>query len=212
MDYVQLSLKEYLDEVNSNKTMPGGGSVAAYVGSLGIGLARMLGLLSINKEKFKVLEITKQEDYLLTLDLLEKNLELLLDFVNKDCECFLDIMSAYKIDKNEPNRTSLIQEKTYQGALLPLKAAEIGYNSLELCLRLVEYGNKMVLSDLLSALYLLKASIDCALINVKINASSLSDQSQKNIFFAAYDQIKVDANALMDENVQSIEKLIYGGY
>lgn len=211
MDYLQLSLKNYLSEVNSDKSMPGGGSVAAYVSSLGIGLARMLGLLSIGKEKFKEIDLAEQENFLITLELLENNLELLIDYVNKDCECFLEIMDAYKIEKTNPNRQSIIQDKTFQAALLPLRAAEIGYNSLNLCLRLVKYGNRMVLSDLLSALYLIDAGVKCSLINVKVNANLLDDQAQKNRFYAAYDQLKIDTHALMEENIKNVENIVYGG-
>ena len=49
--YIQQTLTEYLDELSSDKPIPGGGSVSAYVASLAMGLTQMVGRISLKRKK-----------------------------------------------------------------------------------------------------------------------------------------------------------------
>ena len=52
---------DYINAVDDISPAPGGGSVASLVGALGVGLAKMLALFSINKKKFKESSKRKQD-------------------------------------------------------------------------------------------------------------------------------------------------------
>ena len=47
--YSSLTLSRYLEELSSNKPVPGGGSVSAYVACLGMGLAEMVAGIGMKK-------------------------------------------------------------------------------------------------------------------------------------------------------------------
>ena len=62
--YINKSLKEYGEQVSSNSSMPGGGSVAGLVSSLGGALTLMVMSLTQDKKAFKELDKSIQTDML----------------------------------------------------------------------------------------------------------------------------------------------------
>ena len=59
--FTDLSLKQYLQELASEKSVPGGGSVSAYVGSLAMGLTQMVGRISLKRKKKKDLLVEESQ-------------------------------------------------------------------------------------------------------------------------------------------------------
>ena len=51
MKLVDMTICDFSDEVDSNSPAPGGGSVSALAGNIGVGLARMMAHLSFGKKK-----------------------------------------------------------------------------------------------------------------------------------------------------------------
>ncbi len=49
--FTTLSLEKYLNELASEKPVPGGGSVSAYVASLAMGLTQMVARIAIKRKK-----------------------------------------------------------------------------------------------------------------------------------------------------------------
>ena len=56
-----------LNEIDSSSPTPGGGSISALVGALGICLSRMYGHLSVNKKKFLSLDESIQSKFISSL-------------------------------------------------------------------------------------------------------------------------------------------------
>ncbi|PKK97079.1 MAG: formimidoyltetrahydrofolate cyclodeaminase, partial [Tenericutes bacterium HGW-Tenericutes-3] len=54
MKLIDLTVKEFVNEIDSNKPAPGGGSVSALVSTMGVALAGMVGHLTIGKKKFLI--------------------------------------------------------------------------------------------------------------------------------------------------------------
>jgi len=52
MKLIDLTVKDFIDEIDSKSPAPGGGSVAALVSTMGVALARMVGHLTIGKKKY----------------------------------------------------------------------------------------------------------------------------------------------------------------
>jgi formiminotetrahydrofolate cyclodeaminase len=80
--------KEFLDELGSSSSTPGGGSAAALSGAFGASLLSMACNLTIGKEKFKIVEPE-----------LKKNLERmvgiksrLLELVDEDAHAFKSVI------------------------------------------------------------------------------------------------------------------------
>ena len=78
---IDKKLSDYINEVDSSSSAPGGGSVMGVVGSLACALAGMVGHLTINKKVFKELskdhtviiithkkEVMNKADHLIIID------------------------------------------------------------------------------------------------------------------------------------------------
>jgi formiminotetrahydrofolate cyclodeaminase len=179
----QKTVREFIKELGSNSPAPGGGSVAALGTSLASALCAMVFNLTIDK---KVYNEYGEEDKMIVDKNLEQCLnhkEEFLDLMNRDAEAFLTLMSAFKLPKQSDDekkvRSQKIQEG-YKAALeIPLKVAEVSYKIYKHVKIAAELGNKNALSDAGVAALMLQASIESAVLNVKINLSSIKDETYK---------------------------------
>ena len=168
-----LSIKEYIQEVDSDKPAPGGGSVAALVGALGVSLARMYGHLSISKKAFLQLESSIQYNFHKSFEELQICEKRLIELVDED--------GLPKDTIEEQNlRNQAIQQATILAIEGPYAIAKCAYDALLHIDILLPYGNKNVISDAACAIVLLEATIETAIINMEINLASLTNKDKYN--------------------------------
>ena len=212
MKLIKLNLEEFSAAVDSNQPAPGGGSVAAYVSNLGVGLARMMCHLTIEKKKFLELDQNSQTEFNQTFTALKAKYQRLLEIVDEDTESFNEVMAAFKLPKEseeEKSRRSIaIQNATLKATKVPFEASQIAYECLKLTPKLIEHGNVNAISDLASGMYLLEAGMNCSILNVKINVSSLKDQVIANDFIIQCNQMQEDARRIVEDSMKVIEKLL----
>ncbi|SHH72892.1 cyclodeaminase/cyclohydrolase family protein [Desulfosporosinus lacus] len=167
----------FVEELASNSAAPGGGSTAALAGSLGAALSIMVCNFTEGKPKFSSVqdEITqiKQKGLALKNDLM--------DYVDGDTNAFDEVMKAYKLPKETDAEKSLrsekIQEATKQATLLPLKVAESCVEVLKLSLKVLTIGNPNTACDAAVSGVTAYAGFQGAIFNVKINLSSIKDET-----------------------------------
>ncbi len=118
---VGMSLRDFMNETASESPAPGGGSVSAYTGALGVALATMVANLSSHKRGW-------DERWKEFSDWAEKGKNIqnkLLELVDEDTDSFNMIMSAYSLPKNTKDeiraRAMAIQEATKNAALVPFR-------------------------------------------------------------------------------------------
>ncbi|MBZ9687610.1 cyclodeaminase/cyclohydrolase family protein [Clostridium estertheticum] len=177
------TVREFINELGSNSPAPGGGSVAALGASLASALGAMVFNLTVGKKAYNEYS---DEDKMLVNKYLEeclKHKDKFLDLMNKDTEVFLILMSAFKLpkesDEEKKIRSAKIQEG-YQKALeIPLSVAEESYKIYEYVKIAAKLGNKNAISDAGVSALMLQASIESAILNVKINLSSIKDETYK---------------------------------
>ena len=104
MKLIDMKVLDFTNLVDSKSPAPGGGSVSALCGSLGTSLARMVGHLTIGKKKFLALDVNIQKQFIEVIHSLEGLKNELLMLVDKDTEAFNQIMLAYKMPKDTPER------------------------------------------------------------------------------------------------------------
>lgn len=208
MKLVELSVIDFVNEVDSNSPAPGGGSVAALAGSLGSSLSRMVGHLTVGKKKFKALEEETKEVFnnsLSELEIIKNQLVLLVD---KDTEAFNLIMSAFKLPKSTDEEKALrkqaIEAATVVAIDVPLNVAVLcrqGMNVLEI---IKANGNKNCLSDLGVSMLLLHTGLIGAIMNVKINIPGLSNQIQIDEYNQKVIELLSGADSMMSSFTNSI--------
>lgn len=174
---MQMKLTEFLEELGSNSPAPGGGSIAALAGALGGALAAMVCRLTVGNSKY----VEVQSEITGILSQADQLASELACCVDADTEAFNKVMAAYKLPKAteiEKNaRSEAIQQAMVAAARLPLGVAGNCLTVLSLAVRVLAIGNSNAASDASVAGLMAHAGLHGALYNVKINLSSIKDQT-----------------------------------
>jgi len=172
---VSMSLKAFADETASESPAPGGGSIAAYLGALGIALGTMVANLSSHKKGW-------DERWREFSEWAEKGQNLksrLIHLVDEDTRAFNAIMNAFSLpktsDQEKQQRNSAIQEATRQAINVPLQVMREAYSSFEVIRAMADTGNPNSVSDAGVGALCARSAVLGAWLNVKINASGLKD-------------------------------------
>ena len=172
---VDLSSRNFSDEVSRETPVPGGGSVSSYVGALGTSLAGMVANLSCNTRGWEnKVEIFSDKAYKIN-NVREK----LISLVDEDAHSFNSIMEAYKLPKdseeNKKVRSEAIKDATLYAAQIPLNIMIESHKSYEIIEFLAKEGNQSSLSDSGVACLCVHTAIHGAFLNVRINLKDASD-------------------------------------
>jgi glutamate formiminotransferase/formiminotetrahydrofolate cyclodeaminase len=174
---VDMNLIAFADETASESPAPGGGSISAYVGALGISLATMVANLSSHKTGWDA----RWKEF---SDWAEKGQQIkdsLLNLVDEDTNAFNKIMNAFGLPKSTDSekaaRTLAIQEATKFAIEIPFKVMELSLQSMEIIKAMAEIGNPNSVSDAGVGALCARSAVMGAFMNVRINASGYSDKS-----------------------------------
>lgn len=203
MKLVDLSVKDFLNIVDSKSPAPGGGSVSALASSLGCTLARMVAHLTFDKKKYKDLSELEKEVFLETFEEIDKYRKILENLIDKDTEAYNLVMAGYKLPKEteeEKEIRSIVIEKNLKLATYtPLEICRISEKTLKLLKIILKYGNKNAITDLGVSAILLYSGIEGGVLNVKINLASLNDETFKIKTLNQLDEILITAKKLKKE-------------
>lgn len=172
-----LTIAGFADETASESPAPGGGSISAYMGSLGAALGTMVANLSSHKRGWddRWEEFSNWADKGMTFQ------KELLRLVDEDTDAFNKIMDAFglpkKTDEEKINRKRTIEEATKNAILVPFKVMETALAAMDVVKAMAEIGNPNSISDAGVGALALRAGVRGAFLNVKINASELEDQN-----------------------------------
>ncbi len=145
--YLEEPLQVYLDDLASTKPTPGGGSAAALSGAMGAGLASMVVRLTLVKAEYAQVHQEMEELLQRTEGLRERFQQLM----QEDIDAYGRLSASFKMprdtDAEFAARSSAIQARLVEAALVPLEIAERSAELLQYCQRIAEIGNANVLSD-----------------------------------------------------------------
>jgi glutamate formiminotransferase/formiminotetrahydrofolate cyclodeaminase len=172
---IDFTCKQFADETASESPAPGGGSVSAYLGSLGVSLATMVANLSSHKAGWD----ERWEEFSHWAEKGQQLKDELLFLVDEDTNAFNKIMDAFSLPKNNDAEKALrdkaIQEATVYATLVPYKTMEKAYESMEIIKAMTETGNPNSITDAGVGALCARSAVIGAFLNVKINASGLKD-------------------------------------
>lgn len=173
---VDLSLSGFSNETLSESPAPGGGSVAAYVGSLGAALGSMVANLSAHKRGWD----DRWEEFSGWAEKGKQTHDRLLKLVDEDTAAFNAIMDVFGLPKNtdqeKKQRSAAIQAATRHAIEVPFEVMQTAYSSLEVIQAMAESGNPNSLSDAGVGALCARTAVYGAYLNVRINAGGLSDK------------------------------------
>jgi glutamate formiminotransferase/formiminotetrahydrofolate cyclodeaminase len=174
---IQMTAKELADETASESPAPGGGSVSAYVGALGISLGVMVANLSAHKRGWD----DRWKEF---SDVAEKGMRIqkeLLRLVDEDTAAFNRIMEAFGLPKNSEEekaaRANAIEMASQYAMEIPLKTAAVALDGMEICMTMVKTGNPNSITDAGVGALCIRTAVLGAVMNVRINAAGIKDKT-----------------------------------
>jgi len=198
---IGMNLRAFADETASESPAPGGGSISAYVGSLGVALGTMVANLSASKRGWED-QISEFSQWA------EKGQQIkdtLLKSVDEDTRAFNEIMNAFGLPKSNDSekqaRTEAIENATKYACLVPYKVMQTSYESLDMLGVMIEKGNQNSVTDAGVGVLCVKTAVRGAYFNVLVNAKGLKDK-------AWADKMIADAKTLLAQNHHKADALL----
>ena len=172
---IDMTLTEFADETASESPAPGGGSISAYVGSLGISLATMVANLSAHKRGWD----DRWEEFSDFADQGQILKDELLRLVDEDTNSFNKIMEAMRLPKGseaeQSTRKEAMDSATKYAILIPFKVMETSLKSMAIIQQMAEIGNPNSVTDAGVGALCARTAIIGAFLNVKINCKDFDD-------------------------------------
>lgn len=173
---INMNLATFADETASESPAPGGGSISAYVGSLGVSLATMVANLSSHKKGWD----NRWQEFSIWAEKGQNLKDQLINLVDADTKAFNDIMTAFNLpkstDEEKKKRTQCIQEATKYAIEVPFKVMQLSFDSMDLIKTMAIEGNPNSVSDAGVGALCARSAVMGAFMNVRINASGLDDK------------------------------------
>jgi len=214
---VNLTVKDFVDELASDSPAPGGGSVAALCGSLAAGLASMVGNLTTGKYNFKTseerIEYKENEARMLTMAWEAQQMKKqLIEAIDKDTEAFNNYMAALKLPKKTDNekkvRSEAVQKAIKNATLVPLHTMKLCWEVIVLAETAAKYGNQNAVSDAGVSAITALTGVKGAYLNVRINLPGVKDEEfKKNILEQAENILKQSIELAEKAEKNVLEKL-----
>ncbi len=205
---LDMDLKAFANETASESPAPGGGSISAYVGALGVSLATMVANLSAHKRGWD----DRWEDFSEWAAKGQLLKDQLLKLVDEDTNAFNGIISAFRLPKGTEEEQALrkaaIQAATKNAIEIPFKVMEIASQSFEVIKAMAEIGNPNSVSDAGVGALCARAAIHGAYLNVKINSSDLEDKDFVNATLGKGEAMIKQADELEQEILKLVDSKV----
>lgn len=206
------TVKEFVEELASSSPAPGGGSVSAISASLASALTSMVCNLTVGKKAYNELDEDKKVSIDETLKACEELKFKFLDLMNEDTEVFLELMKTFKMPKDSEEEKKVRSENIqlgYKKSLeVPLSTAKAAFELYKYILIAAQYGNKNAVSDAGVAALMTQSAIEAAILNVKINMSSIKDEEYKNGIGKDIENISSEGTRLREEILKIVNSKI----
>lgn len=173
---VDLDLSSFADETAGESMAPGGGSIAAYVGTLGVALGTMVANLSAHKAGWD----DKWEYFSEWAEKGQAYKNKLLFLVDEDTNAFNKIIDGFRMPQSSEEekavRKQAIEDATKYATAIPFQVMETAFNSMEVMQAMLRDGLQNSLSDGGVGILCARAAVLGAYFNVRINAKDIKDR------------------------------------
>jgi glutamate formiminotransferase / formiminotetrahydrofolate cyclodeaminase len=203
---VQMSLTDFADETASESPAPGGGTISAYIGALGISLATMVANLSSQKKGW-------DERWMEFSEWAEKGQRIkkqLLHLADEDTRAFNRIMDAFGLPKStdaeKQDRIKAIESATRYAIEVPLSVMELSLESMNIIGAMAEQGNPNSVSDAGVGILCARSAVLGAYLNVRINAGGLKDEAFRMKVLKKAGDMRAEAEKMEKEILGKVEE------
>ena len=199
---VDLDLVSFAQETASESPAPGGGSISAYCGAMGVALGTMVANLSAHKRGWD----DRWEEF---SDWAEKGqvyLNKLLYLVDEDTAAFNRIMDGFQMPKGTEEeklaRAEAIQAATKYAIEIPFEVMKTCYESMEVMEAMVEKGNPNSITDAGVGALCARSGVLGSFMNVKVNCGDLKDKDFVNDILSRGNDIQ-EKTIVLEEKIRA---------
>ncbi len=200
---IDLKLDAFADETAGESPAPGGGSIAAYVGALGVSLGTMVANLSAHKAGWD----EQWEFYSKWAEKGQVYKNKLLFLVDEDTNAFNKIIEGFRMPKSteaeKKSRKQSIENATKYATEIPYEVMQTAHNSMEVMLAMAKEGLQSSLSDAGVGALCARTAVIGAYFNVRINAKDIKDRDFAETILAKARKI-YDSTIIKEKEIISI--------
>lgn len=202
----ELTVKDFLNKVAGSDPVPGGGSIAALNGAMAAALAAMVANLTLGKKKYAEVQDEMQAIARET----ETLLQTFTTDIDRDSEAYDRVFACFKMpkdtDEEKATRSAAIQEATLYAAEVPLEVARRACALMPHIAEVARKGNRNAVTDACVAMMSARNAVWGAVLNVRINLTSLKDKELAARLQAEADDLEQTAHNREQELLEQINK------
>ncbi len=202
---VDLSVKDFAEETASESMAPGGGSISAYVGTLGVSLGTMVANLSAHKAGWD----ERWEEFSKWAEKGQTYKNKLLFLVDEDTNSFNKIIDGFRMPKGTSEEKELrkqaIEDATKYATEIPFQVMETAFNSIEVMEAMIKNGIQNSLSDAAVGVLCARTAVVGAYFNVRINAKDIKDRAFADNMIAKAEKIYQSTLQKEKETIEFID-------
>jgi glutamate formiminotransferase/formiminotetrahydrofolate cyclodeaminase len=207
---IKMDLRRFCNETLSDSPAPGGGSVAALMGALGVSLGGMVANLSAGKRGWEE-KLRYFSDWAVKAQRLKDEM---LSLVDEDTIAFNKVMAAFGLPKGTAKeksaRSAAIEVANKHAAEVPLRVMQTAAKAYDLLGEMAARGNPASISDVGVGLLAVRACIEGAGMNVRINVANLKEEKPKTSLSNKVQVFTEESEARFKEISKMVEKKLKG--
>jgi glutamate formiminotransferase / formiminotetrahydrofolate cyclodeaminase len=207
---IKMDLRRFCNETLSDSPAPGGGSVAALMGALGVSLGGMVANLSAGKRGWEE-KLRYFSDWAVKAQRLKDEM---LSLVDEDTIAFNKVMVAFGLPKGTAKeksaRSAAIEVANKHAAEVPLRVMQTAAKAYDLLGEMAARGNPASISDVGVGLLAVRACIEGAGMNVRINVANLKEEKPKTSLSNKVQVFTEESEARFKEISKMVEKKLKG--
>lgn len=197
-------IQSFCTALISKSPVPGGGGASALAGALAACLGGMAVQLTRGKKKFiPVDEMLKAQ-----LESLEESRQTLLHCMDEDAAAFEPLSKAYgmpaETEQQKEQKQAVLETCLCRAAQPPMKILQTGAEVAASLQALSGHISKLVISDLGCAAAMARACMQCAAMNVWVNAQLMKDKAKAEALYAESRDILERGTAQCETLIQKV--------
>lgn len=205
---IDLSINDFLNKTAGSDPVPGGGSIAALNAAIAASLAEMVANLTVGKKKY-----AEQEELMKAIIAQASEFQKgFIKDIDADSDAYNKVFAAFKLpketDEEKALRSNAIQEATKIAAEVPMNVARKAYEMMDISVKVAEYGNQNAVTDACVSMMTARTAVLAAILNVKINLSSIKDEIYVAELQAECAQLEKDAVAKEQALLRKVNEIL----
>ncbi len=200
-----MSVRDFIEEIASRSSAPGGGSASAAIAAIGVGLGSMVAKLTHGVRKFEDI----QPHMMKVIPPLHQLTGQLIPMIDADTSAFNEYMEGLRMPKTteaeKKARTAKMQEGLKTAIKVPLNTMRLGDEAWDALYDVARFGNPASKSDTQVGAKALETGIWGACQNVLINMKGIKDSSFKTTILQEAEDIMQRAHLKCAEIMQILD-------